>query len=187
LHSSQVIIHPHTLSVNFTRKPRLDFTQGLHIGVVGAIGYAKGSEIVIEMAKLMQQDMPDATLTVIGSLQNAPSLKNLIITGPYKIHELPFLIEKYGINLCFISSIWPETFSYVTSELMQLDMPLCCFNLGAPAERIQNYNSGYVITEVDPVIALREIRSFFAMVSEQHRYTHGFLAGNEPSRAKKTC
>jgi glycosyltransferase involved in cell wall biosynthesis len=42
------------------------------------------------------------------------------------------------VGLCLLPSIWPETFSYVTQELMSLGVPLVCFDLGAPAECVRH-------------------------------------------------
>ena len=55
------------------------------------------------------------------------------------------LVGRSGANVFLFPSIWPETFSYVAEELMQLHVPLMCFNLGAPAERVGRYDRGRVI------------------------------------------
>ena len=41
------------------------------------------------------------------------------------------------IDLFFIPSIWPETFSYTTSEIMSMHMPVAVFPIGAPVERVK--------------------------------------------------
>lgn len=46
------------------------------------------------------------------------------------------------------SSTVPETFSYTKRAIMMPDMPLVYFPLGAPAERIGDYRSGRVITDM---------------------------------------
>ena len=61
----------------------------------------------------------------------------------------------------FLPSIWPETFSYVTSEMIAMEVPLCCFDLGAPVERVAEYRLGRVIAEIDAEAALRAMRGFF--------------------------
>jgi len=61
-----------------------------------------------------------------------------------------------------LPSIWPETFSYVAEELMQLGVPLAVFNMGAPAERVAQYENGMVIDRVDAAHALQQLRAFHA-------------------------
>jgi hypothetical protein len=56
-----------------------------------------------------------------------------------------------------VPSIWPETYSYVTTELMRLNVPVACFNLGAPPERVARYPLGRVIERIDAALAVREL------------------------------
>ena len=58
------------------------------------------------------------------------------MTGTYRRDDLVDLIEANGINLFFFPSICPETFSYVTEEMIRLDVPIVAFDLGAPGERL---------------------------------------------------
>jgi glycosyltransferase involved in cell wall biosynthesis len=168
--SEKTAVQPHTVKDFPTKRPKLDFSRGLNIGVVGAIGYPKGSKIIIEMAKLIAKKKIPARITVIGTLEGALVPRNITVTGPYKLSELPDLLERHNVNICFLPSICPETFSYVTSELMQLNMPICCFDLGAPAERVQNYELGYIISEINPAAALKEILAFFDKLVIKCRY-----------------
>jgi len=40
---------------------------------------------------------------------------------------------------------------------MRLNVPIACFNLGAPAERIARYPLGRVIERIDPVLAVGDL------------------------------
>jgi len=161
LRPEQITVKPHQLPVHFTKKPKINLNGPMNIGVVGSIGYEKGSEIVGEMARILENRVPEAKITVIGTLSNAPRLNNLMVTGPYKTSELPGLIEKYGINICLLPSICPETCSYVCSELMELGMPLCCFELGAQGERVSKYRLGHTISRISAPAAAEETIQFF--------------------------
>jgi len=59
-----------------------------------------------------------------------------------------------------IPSICPETFCYTAEEIMLMEMPLAVFDLGAPAERVRNYNKGLVIEKIDAQYALEELLKF---------------------------
>ncbi len=161
LRPEQTNIRPHELPEVFTRKPKFDINGPLNIGVVGSIFYHKGSEVVVEAAKILAMKVPDATITVIGTLEGDPGLKNLKVTGPYQPCDLPSLIEKHRVNICLFPSIWPETFSFVCSELMELGMPLCCFGLGAQGERVAEYKLGNVINEINPRAAVEGVIQLF--------------------------
>ena len=64
------------------------------------------------------------------------------MTGPYEREHLVDLIESHGINMILFPSICPETFSYVIEETMLLRMPIVAFDLGAPGERLRDYDLG---------------------------------------------
>ena len=155
--ASAIVVTPHDLPTPPPRRPKLAFDQPLNIGVVGDIGYAKGAAMVTELAETLQRDQPEARITVIGALEAAKLPQNVTSTGFYDPADLPNLMERHGVNVCFFPSIWPETFSYVVAELMALDAPICCFDLGAPAERLRAYPRGRVIPDRTAESALKTL------------------------------
>ena len=158
--ADRAVVRPHASNFRPPRPPRIDFSSSLHIGVVGAINYQKGREVVVAMAQRIEDEHLPVRMTVIGIMHDAPNVGCLTVTGSYERDDLPQLIEEHGINICLLPSVWPETFSYVTEEIMRLKMPFCCFDLGAPAERVGEYAMGRVLSRIEPAAALDEIRSF---------------------------
>lgn len=141
-------LQPHVVDYLPSRRPVVDLTQDLHLGVVGEISANKGARVVEELAELISAWNLPVKLTIIGNIIASRTLAGVQITGPYRREELPELIEKLGINVCLFPSIWPETFSYVAQELMILGLPLAVYNLGAPAERVAGYAKGLILSEV---------------------------------------
>jgi glycosyltransferase involved in cell wall biosynthesis len=166
LKNELVSIQPHKFISPFSKKPKLDFNMPLCIGVVGGINYQKGSQMVLDVAKIIAIKHPEIKIVIIGSLEIANKLPNLILAGPYQPSELPDLIEKYQINLCFFSSIIPETFSYVTSELIELEVPICAFDIGAQAERVGEYKFGHIISKIDAETALSEMIAYYSQLKK---------------------
>ena len=80
------------------------------------------------------------------------------ITGSYEREHLPEIIEDRKIDVIFIPSIWPETFSYTSQEAIEMGMPVAVFDLGAPPERVKKYEKGLVIDKIDAAYALEKIR-----------------------------
>lgn len=158
---SQVKVQPHKLTTSFPVKPNYNLDNELCVGVIGIISYQKGAELLFKIAQILEKKSPKAKIVVIGTLESSKKRGNIEITGPYKTEELPNIIENKGVNVCFFSSIWPETFSYVCSEIMEMQMPLCCFNIGAPIERVKNYKLGNIISSIDPQVAVDEIIQFY--------------------------
>ncbi len=130
---------------------------GINIATLGNVNsVAKGRDVLDAMCKSNKD--ANIRFVVIGSYKETHD--GLIVTGKYKPSELPLLIEKYDIDIVFIPSICPETFSYTTAEAMSMDIPVVCYNLGAPAERVAKYKKGLVLNEINPAENLTEIKDF---------------------------
>ena len=153
-------IRPHTVDYLPKQKIKLSYAHMLNIGIAGKIDEHKGSEMVRQMVQIIEERRLPIIITVIGEMDRAPSSTVIKITGRYSREELPQIIEKNGVSLFFLPSIWPETFSYVTEEIMQFGLPLAVFNLGAPAERVANYEKGLIISKIDAETALKELLAF---------------------------
>jgi glycosyltransferase involved in cell wall biosynthesis len=161
------MVCPH--QVKISRKPRINFNAELRIGVVGAINYAKGAHIVEEMARLLRDRGLATKIYVIGTFTGNTS-EEIIVTGPYRREELPDIIEELGVNVFLVPSIVPETFSYVTEELIQMEVPLAVFDLGAPAERVSRYPYGRVIRQINAETALDTLIELY------HAMKRGYIA-----------
>ena len=152
IEASKIRVEPHSPLADFgERRITLPQAGELVIGVVGSLNWAKGAGIISDMARLLKIERPNGRIVLIGEMDPAcrgASTANLLVHGGYERESLPDLLETYGVGVCVLPSIIPETFSYVTQELMHLEMPLVCFDLGAPAERISRYRWGKVAKEV---------------------------------------
>ncbi len=134
------------------------------IGIPGRIHYPKGSRIIEGMAReIRKRGLKNVKIIIIGELADINlSGREIEITGAYLREALPEIIDEKNVNIIFIPSIWPETFSYTTEEAMLMELPVAVFNLGAPAERVRGYAKGLVIEEIDPVKALDAIIEFYS-------------------------
>jgi glycosyltransferase involved in cell wall biosynthesis len=157
---SQAAVRPHSVEhmAGGAIEPRC--TDTLKIGVVGHIGHHKGAGFVRELAAEIRSRQLDIQLVVIGSIEVQCDSTVVSQTGPFPRDELPALIEKSDVNVMLFPSICPETFSYVVQELIELELPIACFNLGAPAERLAKYANGLVLTSTNPSHALDELVLF---------------------------
>lgn len=115
------------------------------IGVLGAINYSKGLDIIKNLAKEIEETNSNTRIVIIGVTSEQIYSPAVSITGRYKKENLAALVEQYAIDVFFIPSVWPETFSYTTEEVIQMNMPIAVFDIGAPAERVKNYNKGILL------------------------------------------
>lgn len=150
-------VMPHKIDFAPGRMPRVQRGDPLVIGVMGQISVQKGALLLREMIKLIERSHPDVQVVVLGTLDVTMQSTNLRVTGAYRREDLVERIEANGVNMMFFPSIWPETFSYVVSEMMALGMPIVAFDLGAPAERLRGYRRARLCHEVSASAALRAL------------------------------
>jgi len=148
LDKGKIKVEPHRLDVKL-RKPKVKPNKKITtIGVIGALNYQKGIDVVYKLAEIIKEKQLPYRITIVGK-PNKPvpkHLENLIkITGPYKREELPDILEKEGVEAVLFPSVWPETFSYVIEEVKSMGLPLISFDIGAQGERVKKYQKGKVV------------------------------------------
>jgi glycosyltransferase involved in cell wall biosynthesis len=141
---------PHTVAFAPRRISRTGARGPLVVGVVGQIRFEKGAAMVAGLVREIERCGAEMRVVVIGTLDVAIRSPRLTVTGAYRREELVELVERHKIDVFVFPSIWPETFSFVVSELMALELPIVAFDLGAPAERLREYPAAQLVREVSP-------------------------------------
>ena len=129
------------------------------IGVLGAINYVKGASIIRQMVEIIARDTLDINIVVIGEITEPIKSKHFHTTGRYNRDDLPQIIQEHQIDIFLIPSVCPETFSYTTHEIILMELPIMVFGLGAPAERVEKYDKGYIIDTVSASAVLEKINT----------------------------
>lgn len=174
LEKGKVRIVPHKVDYFPDPPPLPIIGNETNIGVVGQIGKHKGAEIVSDLSFYIASNRLPIKISIIGLLEADYEKRVLCETGAYKKVELLQLIEKSNANIFFFPSIWPETFSMVTEELITLNVPIVCFSFGAPAERVKNYRFGRTIPFTrEPKKILSSIQEFLNELREQQDSDEG--------------
>ena len=156
--SDKINIVPHF--VPFLRKVNIVKNNlTINIAVIGFLNKIKGCDIVEEMSKLIISKNLPAKIFVIGKCKKKANLA-LEILGKFDRKDLPPILEKNQIDIVFISSICPETFSYVSHEAMLMGAKVACFDIGAQSEYIKKYDKGLIISQINAKTALDEILNF---------------------------
>jgi glycosyltransferase involved in cell wall biosynthesis len=146
LYAKKVVVKPHDISGRYEKIYDPNEVQDeLRIGILGGISEAKGAKVVKNLVQFIDQNELGVKVVLIGDISLPIDSPSFYKTGRYSIGQLPMLVKELKITRFLIPSIWPETFSYTTDEIMQLGYPLIVFDLGAPAERVCDYPLGKVI------------------------------------------
>lgn len=153
-------LRPHDISDFLSVPVQFDLKAKLNIGVVGRINAHKGAAIVEQMATALDARGMKEQITVFGALDGRRKSPSVVVTGSYQRDSLAGLITKHNVNMIAFTSIWPETFSFVVAEVMSLGLPVICFDLGAPAERVRDYPLGRVIPFSDGLTLIEAALAF---------------------------
>ena len=145
--ADKVTVNPHSLDY-ITCKKLEKIPSGFTIGIFGLIyGPDKGCEVLHSFLEFSKNK--DYQIYINGDLNTACKVtaSNIHYMGRYQVSRLDQIIMEQGISTVFFPSICPETFSYTVSELIHVGIPLVSFNLGAQAEKIQEYKYGEIIKD----------------------------------------
>jgi len=142
----KIKVIPHDISGRYNKiyNPSIK-NDKIIIGILGGINEAKGANIIKDLVSYVDDNKLNVKIVVIGQISIPINSDSFEVTGRYDKKSLPDIVEKLNISKFLIPSIWPETFSYTTDEIMQMGYPLVVFDLGAPAERVKHYELGKVI------------------------------------------
>lgn len=143
---SNIVLIPHKEHYVPELKRKAKTTRTLNIGLLGILSYKKGLDVVQKMAAVIEEKQLNVRLRLIGEKDGELNSSVFDQTGRYKGGELPKLTLEQDIDIFFIPAIWPETFSYTTSEIMSMGLPIAVFDIGAPAERVSKYEKGLVLS-----------------------------------------
>lgn len=157
-------VTPH--EVGWIRKANiLKTSDRLNIAVIGYLTMIKGAGRIVELAHYFEEKQINANIHIFGPViepYNAEfdSIPNVSKHYSYIKSDLPDLMEKFEIDMVFIASICPETFSYTTQEAIEMDIPVAVFDLGAPAERVKAYRYGLILENDSPEYIYHTMRKY---------------------------
>lgn len=146
------------------------------IGILGAISIEKGYDILLELANFIKTHHLPLHLVLIGySCDDAPLLETgvITITERYKAFQIQALTDKYAIDWFFLPSLWPETWSYVLTQIWTSNRAAIVYDIGAPAERIKQAGGGLVIPLHTP------LPSLIAVLMAPYDYAGAFTTHGE--------
>jgi GT2 family glycosyltransferase len=133
--------HPHVSA----RPGRLavPWTKGetLRVMIVGGINEQKGSRLLLAMANDAAKRNLPIEFVIVGhtDMDSAfATCANVTMTGRYREEDLNELMAAQGAHAVFLSSVSPETYSYVLTTVIEAGFPVVAFNLGAQAERLSD-------------------------------------------------
>ncbi|MBT9160127.1 MAG: hypothetical protein DDT26_01400 [Dehalococcoidia bacterium] len=163
---SDFAIQPHQTDVSQIRPVGASWADPVRVAAVGHLSHAKGASLVRKLAHRARERGLPIEFIVVGTLEGGSTEAGpTLITGSYRQGELSDVLERTRVGVVFLPSVCPETYSYLTDELMATGLPLVALDLGAPAERISLYPHGCLLPVSDQDMQLDTLMRFIARVS----------------------
>ena len=153
----------HSIMDAISRTYSEDDTIG--IGILGDLTELKGVKRIKAMVEKADKLKLPIRFELLGKCEERIKSPRFHVSPLCTEEEFPAAILGLGIDAIFVSSIYPETFSYTTQQAIEMDLPCICFPLGAPVERLYRYDKGLVLGSMEPQDHLEEIMAFV----EKHR------------------
>lgn len=167
LPEERVRVRPHSVDYVSGRYVAPPASARPVVAVVGDINHHKGSEVFVELVARSRELQCDLDFVVVGTL-NAHQRDPIDQTGPYARQDLARILSERKIAVVLMLSIWPETFSYVTHELIALQVPLLSFDIGAQGDAVRNYTLGRVVPLSDGRALLEHVLDFAQALNARH-------------------
>ncbi|MGA9866222.1 MAG: glycosyltransferase, partial [Acetobacteraceae bacterium] len=129
------------------------------VAVIGAVGTAKGYEILLACARDAARRALPLAFTVVGhTIDDARlmSTGHVFVTGPYAPDEAEALIRAQDAASAFIPSVVPETWCFALTEAWRAGLRAAAFDLGAQAERIRATGWGFLLPLRTPAASIND-------------------------------
>jgi GT2 family glycosyltransferase len=146
----RVQVQPHeTLVVPAQRPPRPAALR--EVLVIGALGVAKGFEVVRGLAGSRAAAQAGLRFTLLGHSPDDAALRGagVQVLGAYDDAELAGRIEALAPDLILLPSVWPETFCYVLTSAVASGRRVAVFDLGAQARRLKEAKADAVYLPIE--------------------------------------
>ena len=179
--AKRVVYRPHAM---IAQVPQLQtdgsdaFGAGT-LGVLGNLNRQKGAGILVALAEEIARRGTGPRLVLIGNIDTAFSLPSSVrLHGSYDRADIAQLAERYGVTEWLVPSIWPETFSFVTQEMLATGLPVYGFDIGAQGEALARASNGIAIPfdpDADQAAAILE-------AFRRRRAGRGSAEATEPMR-----
>jgi O-antigen biosynthesis protein len=145
-----LVVRPHEEFLPDATWPEVPetFAAPLRVAVIGAIGPHKGSGVLCGLARDARERALPIEFSIVGYSDMTDQLEGLGIkaTGRYKSDsEALWQIEKLQPHIVLFPSIWPETYCYTLSLALAAGVPPVVFDIGAPAERLRESETGCIL------------------------------------------
>lgn len=142
--AGRTLYRPHAMIARIPKLPVPGYGAG-SLGVLGNLNRQKGAGVLCALAERIAVD-GGPRLVLIGNIDPAFSVPaGVHLHGGYQPADIAQLAQRYGVGAWLVPSIWPETFSFATHEMLATGLPVYGFDIGAQGEALRRAPNGIPI------------------------------------------
>ena len=168
--SVAIIEHGHRRAVPLPpSEVSFDGTGSLNVAVIGNFQRHKGSGVLRD---LLRANRNEAIVFHLYGTTTDPELSSqpgeartldgstFIYHGEYRASDIVTRLRAGRIHVGLQLAVWPETFSYTISEMVEAGVPVISGDLGAQGDRIRRFGLGWTVKDIrDPSATLEILES----------------------------
>lgn len=135
--------------------PPVTTREKLRVVVLGMLSVSKGMRLLDEA---LDRLAVFAEIYLVGAMEVGEIFLDrpgVHVVSSYKLGELQNLLQSIRPDVGILLSIWPETFSYTLTELICMGVPPLTTRLGAFAERLIDFETGFLIEPTAEALVAR--------------------------------
>jgi GT2 family glycosyltransferase/glycosyltransferase involved in cell wall biosynthesis len=146
-----VSVRPHFAPPDLRPPPRIlprAPDPHLQVALPGAIGPQKGIHGLIELARHCSRWHEDIRFVIVGYSDREEELRrydNIQERGGYRPEDAVATLAASGCRVALLLSVFPETFSYTLSEILQAGLVPVAYDFGAVGERMRALGVGVTV------------------------------------------
>lgn len=140
----RIVLRPHRALAPVGRVAAPSPGSG-RLAVLGDINDRKGAGVLCGLAAKIER-LGGPGLALIGNIDPAFGLPaHVALHGRYAPSDIADLARRYRVVAWLMPSIWPETFSFSTREMLATGLPVFGFDIGAQGEALRHAPNGIPI------------------------------------------
>ncbi|MEJ0059353.1 MAG: glycosyltransferase [Terricaulis sp.] len=129
----------------------------IRVVALGAVGVAKGQDLIQGLVKLCRKHGDPFEFHVLGVEEGAwGGAEGLVFHGAYERGGLNASLAEIQPSFALLAPIWPETYSHTLTEAWMAGLPVLASDIGALGERVRRHGGGWLAPPNDPS-AWREV------------------------------
>jgi O-antigen biosynthesis protein len=118
------------------------------VGVVGPLGTADGSRLLLRCARLARERELPLAFVVLGATDADEELAaaGVEVTGAHAPDRLDALLAGAGLDLVWFPAVWPRPYSYGLTAALRAGIAVVAFDLGGFATRLRAAGRGRLLS-----------------------------------------